>query len=381
LFPSSRAIRKEHVTIEEVFDAYYDCRKNKRSKASAVRYEMNYELNNLQLWKDLNDMTYRPTTSIAFCVTIPKLREVFASDFRDRIVHHLFINKINGKIESMLTDSTCACRKGKGSLYAARRLRDMMETEKDGWYARCDIQGFFMSIDKNILSEIVNDVVRSSIDDDLAWWLWLADTLIWHRPEKDCDLHGNVRLWNDLPDNKTLFKTNGYGLPIGNLTSQVLANLYLADFDSNTIGLLGSDMRFIRYADDFIMIHPDKKILKNIIMSVRRWLMEERHIRLHTHKVCIQPVCHGVRFVGYFVKGGIIHTSYRLRANALKVCSNWSMSECHSDEERLRLMSRYNSYSGLMKHTASYRIRRKMWRSLGDYENITNTDMNKINVK
>ena len=233
---SSRTTEREHVTIEEVFDAYYDCRKHKRSKRSAVEYEMNYELQNYELWRDLNDMTYKPGTSIAFCVTTPKLREVFAADFRDRIVHHLFINKINTEVERRLTDGCCACREGKGTLYAARRLRDMMSREPDGWYARCDIRGFFMAIDKAVLSRLVNDVVCRCVKTDLAWWLWLADTLIWHRPELDCEKHGNVRLWDDLADNKTLFRTGGRGLPIGNLTSQVLANLYLAALDEFAIG-------------------------------------------------------------------------------------------------------------------------------------------------
>ena len=378
---SSRTTEREHVTIEEVFGAYYDCRKHKRSKRSAVEYEMNYELRNYELWRNLNDMTYKPGTSIAFCVTTPKLREVFAADFRDRIVHHLFINKINAEVERRLTDGCCACREGKGTLYAARRLRDMMSREPDGWYARCDIRGFFMAIDKAVLSRLVNDVVCRCVKTDLAWWLWLADTLIWHRPELDCEKHGNVRLWDGLADNKTLFRTGGRGLPIGNLTSQVLANLYLAAFDEFAIGLLGGEHRYLRYADDFILIHPEKGVLTDVVGSIRKWLDSERKLELHPKKVCIQPVRRGVKFVGYYVKGGVIHPGRRVRTNALLLCRKWSMNGEHTDDERLRLMTRYNSYSGLLKHTASWKIRRKMWRSLGDYEKITNINMNKIKVK
>ena len=80
---------------------------------------MDYEMANYGLWKELNDMTYKPGTSVAFCVTIPKLREVFAADFKDRVVHHLLIGKINDEIENRMTDCAIACRKGKGTLYGA----------------------------------------------------------------------------------------------------------------------------------------------------------------------------------------------------------------------------------------------------------------------
>ena len=378
---SSRATSGEHVTLDEVFDAYYDCRCHKRSKRSAVKYELDYELRNYQLWKELNDMTYRPTTSIAFCVTVPKLREVFAADFRDRVVHHLLISRISHVVESRLTDAACACRVGKGSLYGANRLRNMMNGASDCWYARCDIQGFFMSIDKDVLMGIVDGVVREACPTDTDWWLWLAETVIMHRPEHDCELHGNTRLWDKLPANKTLFKTNGRGLPIGNLTSQVLANLYMAEFDKWITERLGGEMRYIRYVDDFVIIHEDKDYLLKVLGMAVEWLKENRGLTVHPKKTCIQRVRHGISFVGYFIKGGVIHSGRRTRANALAVAREWGRHSEHTSDERIKLRGRYNSYSGILKHTASWKIRRKMWRLLGDYKGITNINMNKIKIK
>ena len=377
LFRSSHTT-KEHVTIEDVFDAYYDCRKHKRNTESSVRYEMDYEMANYGLWKELNDMTYKPGTSVAFCVTIPKLREVFAADFKDRVVHHLLIGKINDEIENRMTDCAIACRKGKGTLYGARRLREMMK--EGGWYVKCDISGFFMSIDKDVLYRIVEDVVRKAIKEDVDWWLWLAKEIVYHRPEKDCELHGDKTLWKRLPDNKTLFRTNGRGLPIGNLTSQVFANLYLAAFDSWVVDRLGSEMRYIRYADDFVMIHPDKDYLLKILSGSRKWLKENRGLSLHERKVVIQKVERGVRFTGYFVKNGIIHPGKRARHNALLLATEWGEKETHTKEERRRMMCRYNSYMGLLSHCSSYKIRRKTWRLLGDYSGIVNINMKKIAV-
>lgn len=367
--------------IEEVFDAYYDCREHKRSKRSSVQYEMNYELSNLGLWRELNDMTYRPGRSIGFCVTTPKLREVFAADFRDRVVHHLLIRRIEFAVETMLTDAACACRKGKGTLYAVHRLTDMMKATPDGWYVRCDIRGFFMSIDKAILLGIVRDIVHKACPTDTAWWLWLAETIVLHRPEADCELHGDTSLWNLLPDDKTLFRTGGRGLPIGNLPSQVLANAYLAAFDEWAIKRLGSEMRYIRYADDIVMVHPDRHYLLEVLRTSREWLRDNRHLTIHPRKICIQQVRRGVRFVGHFIKGGVIHTGKRQRENSLALTNSWGRRGSHTHEERLRLMSRYNSYCGLLRHTASWRIRRKMWRTLLDYSAITNINMNKIKIR
>lgn len=373
---SSLAAVREHVTLDALFDAYYDCRKHKRSKWSAVEYELNYEVGNYQLWQELNNMTYHPTTSIAFCVTKPRLREVFAADFRDRIVHHLFITKILPAVERRLTDRSFACRVGKGTTYGVKKVNEMIR-DRQGWLARCDIEGFFMSINKDILMRLTEEVVRESATEDTDWWLWLARTIVMHRPSEDCEIHGNPKLWDDLPDNKTLFKTNG--MPIGNLPSQILANLYLADFDRHVISLVGEN-NYARYADDFLIRCDTKEQIHNTLQSAREWLKENRKLTLHPKKVCIQKTLRGVSFTGFFLKGGVIHAGKRLKARAMKVSREWSQKESHTDEERERLRSRYNSYCGLLKPTASRRLRRRMWRTLRDYEKLTCINMEKITL-
>ena len=365
---------KEYVTIDEVFDAYYDCRKHKRSKRSAVEYELNYELNNYDLWVELNSMTYRPTTSIAFCVTKPRLREVFAADFRDRVVHHLFIKRIHDAVERRLTDRAFACRIGKGTLFGARKVAEMMGREEE-WYVKCDIEGFFMSIDKEVLMGLVEEVVRESVKENVDWWLWLARVIVMHRPERDCEIHGNPKLWDDLPDNKTLFKTDG--MPIGNLPSQVLANLYLAEFDRWVIERVG-EKNYARYVDDWMAKCESKGELVRLLRDARRWLWEKRRLSLHKRKVCIQKTRRGVGFTGYFIKNGVIHAGKRMRGRAVGLCEKWSERAVHSDEERVKLRDSYNSYCGLLKHTASWRVRRKMWRRLGEYEGLVCVNMEKI---
>ena len=110
------------IGLEEVFEAYYDCRKNKRRTANALLFESDYESYCVELWRDINERTYSIGRSIAFIVTKPKPREVFASDFRDRVVHHLVARRLEPLFESVFIEDTYNCRKGKGTLYGVKRL-------------------------------------------------------------------------------------------------------------------------------------------------------------------------------------------------------------------------------------------------------------------
>ena len=223
------------VSIDEIYDAYYDCCKHKKGTYGYVKYQQNYILNNLQLYKDLNSMKYEIGVSRAFCVTKPKLREVFCATFRDRIVHHLIAHKFHDIIESELTDSAFACRKGKGTHYGIKYIEATIKRvscnyTKETWILKCDLQGFFMSINRTLLFNILNDVIRKKYKGkDIEKWLWLWNKIIINAPEKNCTKVGNLNLWKDLPPNKSLFTSNGKGLPIGNLSSQILANLLYLD--------------------------------------------------------------------------------------------------------------------------------------------------------
>lgn len=363
-----------HVTIEEVFEAYYKCRLHKRSKKSSVEYEMNYELSNYQLWMDLNNMTYRPTTSIAFCVTRPKLREVFAASFRDRVVHHLFVSKIIGVVESRLTPQAYACREGKGTFYGVKDVLASMEAHQQGWYAKCDIKSFFMSINKSILMEIVRDVVKEACTEDTDWWLWLAETIIMHQPASDCELHGNLKLWDNLPDSKSLFKTDG--MPIGDLPSQICANLYLAEFDILMQGMVGG---YGRYCDDFCLIDDNKdKVLKALEVA-RKWLWDSRKLTLHPNKTSIQKVSRGMTFTGFRIHRHL-GTGKRLVRNAMRVVEDYRQKESHTEEEREQLMRRVNSYCGLLRTSKSWKVRRKMLRGLEKHDFIIDNNYLKIQL-
>lgn len=343
------------VSFEDVTRAYFDCRKNKRRKHSALVYEMNYEENNYDLWMDLNNGTYEIGKSICFCVTRPKLREVFAADFRDRIVHHLLMNKFLSVFEEDFVEDTYNCRVGKGVLYGVNRIRQQAgEIGKDGWFLKIDISGFFMSIDKDILWDSVEKLIREKGRcENLEWWLALLKKVIYHRPERNCIRRGDITLWDKLDPNKSLFHSNGKGLPIGNLTSQILANHYNGIIDK---WFLPQVMGYGRYVDDIILLDADRRKLLNLIPSIRA-KMKEICLVLHERKIVFQRIDKGIPFTGYIIQPFGVYAGSRLRRNAIA-----ASTQC--GEGVKKALTRINSYLGFLRHSLSYGIRYRIWNKL-----------------
>ena len=111
----------EKQLLEDLFWAYYDARKNKRNTMNQLKFEMNYERNLLELRENLVNRTYKIRSSICFIVFKPVQREVFAADFRDRVIHHLIFNYINPVFEDIFIEDSYSCRKGKGTMYGVQR--------------------------------------------------------------------------------------------------------------------------------------------------------------------------------------------------------------------------------------------------------------------
>ena len=149
-------VQRGSVGLDELFAAYLECRRNKRRTTNALAFEVDFEQKLIELWKDVNNGTYMPGRSIAFIVTEPVQREVFAADFRDRIIHHLIIGKLNHLFEASFIQDSYSCRDGKGTQYGIGRVAGFIREcsrnyTKDCYILKMDIQSFFMSIDKGLL--------------------------------------------------------------------------------------------------------------------------------------------------------------------------------------------------------------------------------------
>ena len=148
------------ITLEDVISAYYKCRKNKRNTCNALKFEINWEIECAKLYKDIMDGTYEIGRSIAFIVTKPKKREVFAADFRDRVVHHLVMLRLEPLFEREFIKDNYNCRVEKGTLYGINRLHEQVKECSENYTQPCyiakfDLQGFFMSIRKPTLLKML----------------------------------------------------------------------------------------------------------------------------------------------------------------------------------------------------------------------------------
>ena len=368
----------EYVTLDEIYEAYFQCRRNKRTKSTSLVFEMHYERNLRQLWEDLNNMTYTISPSIVFGVTRPKCREVFAANFRDRIVHHLLMIKLEPLLEEEMIDNSYNCRKGKGTECGIHTLSKQILKVSDNYTKKtyvlqCDIQGFFMSIDKDVLWEAIKSVMnRKWKYGNLDWWMWLTKMIIYNRPELNCIIHGDKSILDGLPDNKTLFRSNGKGLPIGNLTSQIFGNYYLTCFDKFIINLFGENCEYGRYVDDFYVISINKKRLLKNISKIRKYLFENLKTKLHPKKVSIIDAKKGVNFIGSVVKPWGIYIGNRTIENAFKV------AKIKRPKDIKRHVQRLNSYFGYMIHRLTYGIRWNLWNTILDKKNLCVIDMKKI---
>lgn len=210
------------IPLEDVFEAYFECRKKKRNTCNALAFESDYERRCVELWREINAGTYRPSRSIAFIINKPVKREIFAADFRDRVVHHLIAHRLVPLLEEKFIDDSYSTRKGKGTLYGIERVEEHIRLcsenyTRDCYILKIDIRSFFMKISKRRLYDLTEELLHERYGgNDLAILLYLLRETIFNRPEKNCIRKTPPQSWRGLPKDKSLFHSDGScGLPIG----------------------------------------------------------------------------------------------------------------------------------------------------------------------
>ncbi|MEO8644595.1 RNA-directed DNA polymerase [Pseudomonas sp.] len=327
--------------FSELVQAYYDCRRTKRNSASALAFEVDLERNLIELHDDLVAGTYRPGRSICFVVTRPKAREVWAAAFRDRVVHHLLYNRVAPRFYASFIADSCACIPGRGTLYAATRLEAKVRSASQNWskplfYLKCDLANFFVAIDKEVLRKQLAAKITE------PWWLALAEQILMHDPREDYEVRSPAHLFNRVPQHKRLTAQPAHlGLPIGNLSSQFFANVYLDALDQFAKHRLGAK-HYVRYVDDFVFLHESPQQLNAWLAEVEAFL-PSLGAKLNPTKTILQPVDRGVDFVGHVIKPWRRTTRKRSLAQALK-------RTAAAPAEDLRETA--NSYFGLLSQAS-----------------------------
>ncbi|WP_239482774.1 RNA-directed DNA polymerase [Paraburkholderia sp. C35] len=346
--PSADTSDQAGFTFSELVHAYFACRRTKRNSSSALAFEERLEHNLRELFDELQAGAYQPRRSICFVITRPKPREVWAADFRDRIVHHLLYNRIGPRFENSFIADSCACIVGRGTLYAAQRLEAKVRSITQNWsrrafYLKCDLANFFVSIDKLILRELLAEKIGE------PWWMSLAETVLMHDPRDDFELRGDPQLIDLVPPHKRLMNQPAHlGLPIGNLSSQFFANVYLNVLDQRAKHQLRA-RHYIRYVDDFLFLHDSPDWLNGVLRDVEAFLPARLAVQLNPRKTILQPIDTGVDFVGHVIKPWRRSTRRRTFNEALTRVATAPEADVHQMA---------NSYFGLLRQsTASHRDR------------------------
>lgn len=370
-------------TYEDLLNAYFSCRSNKRLTCNALKFEQNFERNLTQLHKELCDRTYFPGKSVCFVVTYPKLREVFAADFRDRVVHHLLVSRLEPYFEKRFVHTSFACRKNKGTLSATKYVEASARTitknyHKQAYYGQFDIKSFFTSINKSILEKIICKAIQTDFPvKEQDGLIWLIKTVIHHNPTTNYYLKGDPSLIKQIPAHKTLFKVPvTQGLPIGNLTSQFFANLYLNELDK----FIKRELKvkyYARYADDFVIIKDNLEEIIRLRPNIDKFLRKNLKLQLHPDKDVYGSIYGGMNFVGYIIKPKYILSRSRVVKNLkskLYLINKGFFLVTQKQEQRLlplsmplstaelsQILAMINSYYGHFKHANCYNLRRDIY--------------------
>lgn len=364
--------------LTDLYQAYHDACKHKRKKAYVRQFQQNLDSNLMQLRDELWTRTYKALPSSCFIVTYPKHREVFAAEFRDRIVHHLYYNYTQELFSRTFIKDTYSCLPGRGTHFGIDRLEQHIRQESRSYTRPCyvlkmDISGYFMHINRQRLLDLCLATLHSMANHrilkrvrtqwrdvlDIEFLEYLSREIILLNPIADCHIVGRLSDWEGLPASKSLFRQpEGRGLPIGNLTSQLFSNVYLNVLDQ----WMKRDKHcrhYGRYVDDFFVVSNDILFLRNVIQEVVRFLAEKLALAVQRGKTIIRSVYYGVSFLGAYLKPWRRYVEnktiqhMKVKLNELKTAIGLEYS--------------LNSFLGVLGHYRSYNIRRQLMLEFNDF--------------
>lgn len=343
---------KERIcSFENLYAAYQEAAKEKHYRDDVLRFTFNLEENLLDLQRDLVDETYCVGKYREFYVRYPKPRLIMALEFRDRIVQWAIYRQLNPYADKRFVRHSYGCRKEKGTLRAAQcllkwvQLASRKADAKEWVIIKCDISKYFYRIDH----DVALDMYRAYTDDE--WFLRLMHTIL-NNPDVPFGLPLGANA-DDCPREMRLYDV---GMPIGNLTSQETANVYLNALDRYCKHVLKLHF-YVRYMDDFCIIIKGRDNAQNILTLIEIFLRNILHLNL-SPKSQIVLVLQGCEFVGYRVtphglrlrKKTIAHIKSCLR----HIAERYALGQIDFDDA----LQTVRSYHGMTENCNGYNLRR-----------------------
>lgn len=258
--------------FQNLYSSFKKAFKGKKNNPEASDFHLNLEKNLFKLKDDLLNMKYKPGKYRYFNIYDPKERKISDAPFRDKVVHHALVNMIEPLFELVFIENSFACRKGKGTHKAVLLAQKYLEFNR--FYLKMDIEKYFETVDHRKLVDIFSEIIQ---DKDV---LWLLKTIL-----RTSEQSSGVK---------------GKGIPIGNLTSQFLANVYLNKLDHYVLDTL-SIHSYIRYMDDFVIFAHDKERLKAYRDRLTQFVRHELLLKVKERATVIQRRENGLGFLGYRV--------------------------------------------------------------------------------
>ena len=297
-------------SYEQIHDfttaAYLKAREHERGTVAQLAFEVNLEREVDSLAYELYKRQWIPGPLDWFVLTYPSVREVFAPQFRDRVVSHILVLLTEAIFERYFIYDSHSCRKGKGTLNGIERLEHHIRSvtnnyTRDGYCLNLDISGYFMSIDRKILYDIIWGYLGDfrvqypeAIDYDFVDYI--ISTFLWRDPLEGCVYHGDPRLQKlVLPGKSLRFQKPGVGLPIGDVRNQQNSNIYMTPFDQYALRVIRFD-GYDRYVDDGRGLHGDYNYLAGEALDRAGEFLDKRlHLTLHPNKTTITDL-HDVNY-------------------------------------------------------------------------------------
>ena len=359
--------------IKALASSFREARKNKLKTFNEHRYDTNWFENIIHLADAVLERYYQPSSSISFVVYEPMIREIFAAPFVDRVIHHFLYQMQAGWWYRRLIPDAYSCRIGKGTLYAVQRVQRMMQLAshnftEEAFVMKIDISGYFMSLPREKLLARV----KWGLDHQFARYmnnsagreLYKLCYFLWHQillddPVSKSHRRGTEYDWKVLPPEKSLYtRPPGRGIVIGNLTSQLVSNIYLDQLDRFMKFDLGYDY-YGRYVDDIIRIvnvrdyeraKADNKVIEN-------YLKDELELTMHPKKRYCQSIYKGVPFLGARIYPHCLYPSNRIQAKFKRALAKFSTGEIK--DETLA------SYLGFLEHLDADKYVKYMFEKYG----------------
>jgi retron-type reverse transcriptase len=333
------------ISIENLFVAWKEFRSGKRHKSDVRIFERNLEENLFSLRESLITGTYQHGIYSSFYINDPKARSIQKAEVVDRVLHHAIYRILYPLFDKSFISDSYSCRLDKGTHNAVNRLEYFARKVSQNYTCpcfalKCDVKKFFASVNHRLLKNII----RKKIEDEDV--IWLLNEIISSFP-LDSPAGPNRERERERERERSCLRQESLfsrkGIPIGNLTSQLFANIYLNELDV----FIKHNLRakyYVRYCDDFVILSRDRDYLNDLIAKITDFLESKLQLSLHENKIEIRKLHQGIDFLGYVVLPGCKIMRSKTKRRMLRKVDKTNES----------------SYLGLLKHCKGYKLEKKV---------------------